>query len=143
VGIPPRPENEHLQWGGRRAGSGRKPRDPERGAIGPPHRARPTLEERGPVRARFPIRDDLPSLLRADLHAAMTAALDEVPERGGFKPLRHSIDAKHVTIVVEASGKGVLARGLRAVGVRIARAVNRTLDRTGQVLASRYEQTIL
>jgi hypothetical protein len=45
--------------------------------------------------------------------------------------------------VVEADDAGALGRGMQALGIRLARAVNRALGRRGQVLADRYHLRVL
>jgi hypothetical protein len=52
--------------------------------------------------------------------------------------LRHSIQSNHVHLLVEAAHRPALARGMKAIGSRLARAVNRVFHRTGPVLADRY-----
>jgi len=45
--------------------------------------------------------------------------------------------------VVEAAGKEALGRGMKSVGIRIARAVNRVFGRKGPVLFGRYHLRVL
>src|SRR5262249_47751473 len=49
----------------------------------------------------------------------------------------------HVHLVVEAAGKEALGRGMKSVGVRLARAVNRVFGRTGTALFGRYHLRVL
>jgi hypothetical protein len=49
-----------------------------------------------------------------------------------------SLQDTHIHLIVEASDKLALSRGMQALAVRIARAVNRRLGRHGQVIADRY-----
>jgi hypothetical protein len=48
-----------------------------------------------------------------------------------------------VHLVVEATDRSALARGMIAVGSRLARAVNRVFGRRGPVLADRYHARIV
>jgi REP-associated tyrosine transposase len=48
-----------------------------------------------------------------------------------------------VHLVVESAGKEALGRGMKSVGIRLARAVNRVFGRTGPVLFGRYHLRIL
>jgi REP element-mobilizing transposase RayT len=59
-------------------------------------------------------------------------------ERGDFRVVQYSLRANHVHPLVEAADAGALARGMIAVGSRLARAVHRVFRRSGQVLAARY-----
>ncbi len=46
-------------------------------------------------------------------------------------------------LVVEATGKEALARGMKSVRMRLARAVNRVFGRRGPVLSGRYHLRVL
>jgi hypothetical protein len=46
-------------------------------------------------------------------------------------------------MLVEAEGAEALARGMTAVGARLARAVNRAFGRRGRVLAERFHMRVL
>jgi len=59
-------------------------------------------------------------------------------ERGDFRVAHYSLQTNHVHLVVEAADRRALARGMIAVGSRLARAVNRVFGRRGPVLADRY-----
>jgi REP element-mobilizing transposase RayT len=64
-------------------------------------------------------------------------------ERGDFRLVHYSLQSNHVHLVVEAVDRSALARGMIAVGSRLARAVNRVFGRTGPVLADRYHARAL
>jgi hypothetical protein len=80
----------------------------------------------------------LPSLRRRDLTRAIGEELRKGRQKPGFRVVHFSIQANHIHLIVEAAGRRMLWRGMTGVGVRIARAVNRTLGRRGQVVADRY-----
>jgi len=52
--------------------------------------------------------------------------------------VHYSIQTDHVHLIVEASSSEDLGRGMKAVGARLARAVNRVFARRGPVLRDRY-----
>ena len=64
-------------------------------------------------------------------------------ERGSFRVVHYSIQRNHVHLIVEAAGKGALASGMKSIGARLARAVNRCFERTGPVLDGRYHARVL
>jgi hypothetical protein len=64
-------------------------------------------------------------------------------ERGDFRLVHYSLQGNHAHLVVEADGPNALARGMKAVGSRLARAVNRVFRRIGPVLADRYHLRLL
>jgi hypothetical protein len=59
-------------------------------------------------------------------------------DRSGFRVCHYSIQRDHLHMIVEAAGKEALARGMKAVAARLARAVNRVFRRAGSVLFGRY-----
>jgi hypothetical protein len=64
-------------------------------------------------------------------------------ERGEFRVCHYSIQGDHVHFVVEAASKEALGRGIKSVGTRIARVVNRVFGRSGPVLFGRYHLRVL
>ena len=54
-----------------------------------------------------------------------------------------SIQRDHAHLIVEAAGKPALGRGMKSVGARFARAVNRVFERSGPVLYGRYHLHLL
>jgi REP element-mobilizing transposase RayT len=64
-------------------------------------------------------------------------------ERVGFRLLHYSIQRNHLHLLVEAGSARELACGMRSIGARVARAVNRVFRHRGPVLAERYHARIL
>jgi REP element-mobilizing transposase RayT len=64
-------------------------------------------------------------------------------EREEFRIAHYSLQRDHVHLIIEASGAGALAAGMKSVGARVARAVNRVFWRRGPVLADRYHLRVL
>jgi len=83
-------------------------------------------------------RSGLPSF-RADklVFKAMRAALAE-GHKAAFRVVHFSVQSNHLHLIVEASDKNALSRGMQGLTVRMARAVNRTLGGKGGVFADRY-----
>jgi hypothetical protein len=48
-----------------------------------------------------------------------------------------------VHLIVEANNREALGRGMKTIGARLARAVNRIFNRSGPVLADRYHVHVL
>jgi hypothetical protein len=57
--------------------------------------------------------------------------------------VHYSLQRDHVHLVVESAGKEALSCGMKAVGARIARAVQRTFGWRGAVLDGRYHLRVL
>jgi|SRR6185369_4122909 len=121
-------------WGGRRRGAGRKPAPGRRRT---PHRRRPTHDPHCPVHISFRARSGLPSLRGDAIFAAISRAFGAA-SRQSFRLLAFSVQSDHLHLVVEADGPTRLARGVQGVAIRVARAINRALGRSGSVWDSRY-----
>ncbi len=52
--------------------------------------------------------------------------------------MEYSLQVDHLHMIVEAADKEALACGMKAVGSRLANAVQRVFARSGRVLAVRY-----
>jgi REP element-mobilizing transposase RayT len=64
-------------------------------------------------------------------------------ERGRFRLVHDSIQSNHVHAIVEAASATDLGRGMKSLGSRLARAVNRVFGRRGPVLADRFHLHVL
>jgi REP element-mobilizing transposase RayT len=73
----------------------------------------------------------------------MEASFRQSCERGRFRLVHFSIQTSHVHLIVEAASASDLASGMKSIGSRLARAVNRVFGRTGPVLADRYHLHVL
>jgi REP element-mobilizing transposase RayT len=141
-------------WGGARNGAGRKPKG-DRPLV--PHVARPDHKVDHPVLVTTRLREGLRSLRHpaeaARIRAALVSALaaSEADCEGGavtagsapFQVVHHSIQSNHLHLIVEAADRRALSGGMRALLVRIARALNRLWGRTGAVFADRFHERVL
>ncbi len=57
--------------------------------------------------------------------------------------VHYSIQTTHVHLLVEATSKEALGHGMKSIGARVARAVNRVFGREGAALYGRYWLRIL
>ncbi len=121
-------------WGGRRANAGRPAgkRRPE------PHRARPEVKPQHPLHITLKIEDDLPGLRSKALAAVVLEAIAKGKEREGFRVVHFCIQGRHLHLLAEADSKQALGLGMRGLGVRLARAINKKLGRRGRVFKERY-----
>lgn len=133
--LPDRP-----RWGGRRGGAGRKPAGVR---SGQPHAPRPDFVERHPAHVTLRVRPDVPSLRKARLVRELERSMARACERGSFRIVQYSVQSNHVHLLVEATNRRSLGRGMTAIGSRLARAVNRVFGRCGPVLADRYHLRLL
>ena len=64
-------------------------------------------------------------------------------ERGSFRLVHYSVQHDHAHFIVEAKGRDALGRGMKSLGARFSRAVNRVFGRRGAVLLDRYHLHVL
>jgi REP element-mobilizing transposase RayT len=129
----------HSGRGGPRLGAGRKP-GPRPRVL---HRERPPVPARCPVHVTVRTRPGIPSLRSGRLVRAFRRSLAAACERGEFRVVHYSLQRDHAHLLVEAHGKGALARGMKSAAARLARAANRVFSRSGPVLDGRYHARVL
>lgn len=125
----------NSEWGGRRSGAGRK-----RAYEKPPvhHVRRDPAPGKYPSHVRLSVLRGIPSLRKRSFVREFRRTVRQAAERGDFRVVHYSIQRTHVHLIVEAAGKEALARGMKAVGSRLARAVHRVFGVRGKVLFGRY-----
>jgi len=126
--------------GGKRDGAGRKPTS-KRAPVH--HVRRPKVPVGSPAHVTLRVRRDVPSLRSRRFIREFQSRLRKGCERGEFRVCHYSIQRDHVHFVVESAGKEALGRGMKSVGIRLARAVNRVFERRGPVLFGRYHLRVL
>ena len=126
--------------GGTRRGAGRKPGGAE---AGMPHRPRPVLKGRFPVHVTLRVHEHVWNLRSRRSFRRIAAAFKGVRVRRGFRLAEYAILGNHLHLIVEASDERLLARGLQALEIRIAKALNKMMGRGGAVFADRYHAHIL
>jgi hypothetical protein len=86
----------------------------------------------------------LPSLRSDRLFAPVRGAL--VAARGsrtGLRVVHFSVQTDHVHLIVEAPSREALCRGAKGLSIRLSRAINGAIGRTGRVWGDRYHVTEL
>jgi len=71
------------------------------------------------------------------------SALAKARERFGFRLIHFSVQRDHLDLIAEASDRRALSRGVPGLTIRVARAVNRYLQRAGRLFADRYHARAL
>ena len=124
--------------GGARPGAGR--RRTRRSRV--PHRTREDIPRGCPVLVTLRVQDDVPALRRAGFVRAFRESLQKASVRPGFRVVHYSIQNDHAHFLVEADDKLCLANGMKSLGARFARCVNRVCRRAGRVLATRFHHVL-
>ncbi len=122
--------NKLKNWGGRRAGSGRK----RLHSQGVAHRKREEVHHRLPLHVNFkyrrPIRnkDSLRLLKRAILNS----------RKKGLRVIHYSLQHNHVHLILEATSNEVLERGMRSLTVTMGKGLKK-----GKIQLKRYHLHVL
>ena len=130
-------------WGGKRRGAGRKRQDGKPGPAGVPHLRRPRLEGRTPVGITLKVRREVWSLRGSRCVRALRHALEHGHRRRGFRVVHFAILGNHLHLIVEADSRTSLSSGVQGLEVRMARALNRSMSRSGAVFADRFHSRLL
>jgi REP element-mobilizing transposase RayT len=80
----------------------------------------------------------LPSLRRGAARELVWRALGAAKGRFDVRLIHFSLQSNHLHAIVEARDERALGRAMKGLCVRIARALNRILERVGPVFADRY-----
>ena len=126
--------------GGQRGRSGRRPSGPRARLR---HAKRPPLKARFPVHVTWRMREGVWNLRTRRCFTALATAFWGGANRFGFRLVHYSVQGNHIHLLAEAADKRALARGMKGLGVRVARKLNRMMQRRGAVLADRYHARIL
>jgi REP element-mobilizing transposase RayT len=126
----------------RKPGSGRKP---TRRGTWVKHRPRPWHDANHPVHVTLKVRRGVPNLrgfrlakvIGTGLRVAASSA-KKAERRRSFRVIHFSIQPNHLHLLVEATSKTALARGMQGLASGLARRVNRKLRRRGSLFADRY-----
>src|SRR5262245_10708213 len=107
------------------------------------HRKRHGFERRLPVHVTLRMAPHVSNLRSRRSRLAVTGALYKGANRFGLKVVQAAIQGNHCHLLVEADHTAALTRGMKGLGVRIAKGLNRMMGRRGQVLRDRYHAHIL
>jgi REP element-mobilizing transposase RayT len=111
------------------------------------HRPRPWHDQSHPVHVTLKVRRGIPNLRGFRLAkviceglrvAATSEAAKKQERRRTFRVIHFSIQPNHLHLIVEATSKTALARGMQGLASGLARRVNRKLHRRGALFADRY-----
>jgi REP element-mobilizing transposase RayT len=107
------------------------------------HLRREALTGREPCHVTLKVRAGLRTLRDVRVVRALEATFRAACNRGSFRVAHSSIQRDHVHLLVEADSREALGRGMKAIGTRVARAVNGVFRHSGPVLRDRYHLRVL
>ena len=122
-------------WGGSRPGAGRKPKGPRTTVK---HRPRDAFARRAPLHVTIRIVANTCDLRKYPAFGAAETALAGGADRFGVQVVQFSVQGEHLHLMVEAPDAAALPRAVKGLSVRLARRVNRTLQRSGRLIADRF-----
>jgi REP element-mobilizing transposase RayT len=70
-------------------------------------------------------------------------ALSGGSDRFGTRIIHFSVQGNHLHLIVESPDESSLSRAMKGLGVRVARRMNRMMDREGRVIGDRYHANLL
>lgn len=132
---------EFRTWGGKRKGAGRKAPAGKRPGVS--HHGRGTHSAAHPLHVTLRLHPDIPSLRERRLYVALEEALRAGNERFGFRAVEFSVQGNHLHLLAEAANARVFSRGMQGLVIRMARAINRALERSGKVFVDRFHHRAL
>jgi REP element-mobilizing transposase RayT len=83
------------------------------------------------------------SLREHSLFVVVRKALAAAKQQFDFSLVHFSVQRDHLHLIVEAIDRRALSRGVQGLSIRVARAVNRQLQRKGRLFADRYHARAL
>jgi len=140
------PLAEPKKWGGKRKGAGRPPkgkRSSER------HEKRPRLLASQPVHVICRVSREVGSLRKRYMFAALRWATIAVAKHEDVRIVHFSIQGTHLHLIVEATNRTALSKGMQAFLISAAKQINGAVfertgaRRKGKVFTDRFHMRIL
>ena len=123
---------------------------PKKPGAGVPHRRRPSLSARHPVHVVLRVVGAVGSLRRRLAYHAIRAATIVAVEKASFRIVHLSLQRTHIHLLVEASDRRALARGMQSFQISAAKHLNRAISkgrpgprRKGPVFSDRYYAEVI
>ena len=133
-----------LNHGGFRTGSGRKAKRHADGSrVHVSHGCRARFAKSRPLHVTIELEPGLPSLRGPLLAAVACDAIERSNRREDFRIVHVCLLSNHLHLICEAEGREALSLGVQGLNVRLAKAVNRQLERSGRVIHERYHVHVL
>ncbi len=95
------------------------------------------------VHVTLKVEDGLWSLRGSKMYRAIHSALCGGNLHEGFRLVEYSVQRNHFHLIPEAKDTVGLSRGVQGLAIRLARAVNRVMHRSGRVFADRFQSRLL
>jgi REP element-mobilizing transposase RayT len=132
--------------GGKRKGAGRPPKGSRSSEK---HKERALLSGRHPILVTVRVAKEVGNLRKRQVYRAIRYALYAAANRDNFRVVHFSLQRTHLHLIVEASNKEALSRGMQGLLISAARHINSEIkmssgkSRRGVVFPDRYHATVL
>ena len=121
--------------GGKRKGAGRRPKG-RRALVS--HQARPKFDEAAALHVTLRVAEHVWNLRSGRAFRTIEKCLADALGRFGVRIVQFSVMGNHLHLIVEADSSPALSRGMQGLTIRIAKALNRLMNSSGQVFADHY-----
>jgi putative transposase len=128
---------EFPRHGGPRKGSGR----PKGDRVS--HMSRQSFSRPTPAHVTLRVRNGVPNLRSSRRFAAIRRSFSALRGRSSFRLVKFSVLSNHLHLIVEADDNQALSRGMQGLGIRLAKALNKVLDRSGSLFDDHYHSHLL
>src|ERR1700687_5828619 len=128
---------EFPTHGGRREGAGR----PRGNRVS--HAARPQFDRVTPVHVTLRMREYVWNLRSGRSFRRIKACFEKSRGLFGARLIEFSVQGNHLHLIIEVDDSEALSRGMQGLCIRIAKALNRMMQRTGKVFADHYHSHLL
>jgi REP element-mobilizing transposase RayT len=112
------------------------------GRAGVKHAVRP-FDRRAPLHVTVRMRPEVWNLRSARCFRVLERAFYAGCNRFGGRVCHFSVQHDHIHMVVEAGDRRALARAMQGLEIRMAKGLNRVMERRGKVFADRYHAVVL
>jgi len=96
------------------------------------------VREWAPQLVTLRLRDGLPSLRERGAWRVVVRTMKRFRGRFAVRIVHYSVLRNHLHMITEGRDRESFARGIKALGVRLAKQLNKYFDRRGALLASRF-----
>jgi putative transposase len=128
------------QRGGKRKGAGRKRKAPRPRVS---HKTREQFDHAAAVLITLRVAVGVWSLRSQRCFGAIEQCFADARERFRLRIIEFSVLGNHIHLIVEADSNEALSRGMQGLEVRIAKALNRVMQRRGSVFDDHYHSRLL
>ena len=107
------------------------------------HLKRPAFERVTPVHVTLRIANDIPSLRSSHRFALIRRCFAGAQQNRNLRLVEFTVLGDHLHLIVESDSSRDLSRGMQGLCVRLARALNDALKRSGRVFADHFHSRLL